>query len=148
MITIISWFELDEICMYMLYYYYYYYPFAALWSFCSLCILSLCMSILLLFSMHFLLFCFFWGQRNQVNRKQLLNPSVQELASRAASRVTIEYAKNITPPSSAYQFEVSWRGLSGDRALQTNLLKVCSRSVTISFEFYILLCKFRLDGNT
>jgi hypothetical protein len=49
---------------------------------------------------------------------------VQELASQAASRALAEAAKNITPPNSAYQFEVSWRGLSGDRALQARLLKV------------------------
>jgi hypothetical protein len=35
-----------------------------------------------------------------------------------------EAAKNITPPNSAYQFEVSWQGFSGDRALQAHLLKV------------------------
>ncbi|KAJ6354223.1 hypothetical protein OIU76_003132 [Salix suchowensis] len=39
-----------------------------------------------------------------------------------------EAAKNITPPNSAYQFEVSWRGFSGDRALQTHLLKATSPS--------------------
>ncbi|XP_043722979.1 RNA polymerase II-associated protein 3-like [Telopea speciosissima] len=49
--------------------------------------------------------------------------SVQELASRAASRAVAGAAKNITPPKSAYQFEISWRGLSGDRALQARLLK-------------------------
>jgi hypothetical protein len=50
--------------------------------------------------------------------------SVQELASQAASRAMAEAAKNITPPNSAYQFEISWRGLSDDRALQARLLKV------------------------
>ncbi|KAJ6683232.1 hypothetical protein OIU74_021319 [Salix koriyanagi] len=39
-----------------------------------------------------------------------------------------EAAKNITPPNSAYQFEVSWRDFSDDRALQTHLLKVTSPS--------------------
>ncbi|GKG03385.1 hypothetical protein Tco_0311021, partial [Tanacetum coccineum] len=38
-----------------------------------------------------------------------------ELAARAASLATAEAAKNIAPPTSAYQFEVSWRGFSGDR---------------------------------
>ncbi|KAJ4957225.1 hypothetical protein NE237_014008 [Protea cynaroides] len=52
--------------------------------------------------------------------------SVQELASRAASRAMAGASKNITPPKSAYQFEVSWRGLSGDRALQAHLLKAIS----------------------
>lgn len=51
---------------------------------------------------------------------------MQELASQAASRAKAEAAKNITPPNSAYQFEVSWRGLSGDRALQVRLLRVSS----------------------
>ncbi|XP_015874894.3 uncharacterized protein LOC107411756 isoform X1 [Ziziphus jujuba] len=62
-------------------------------------------------------------QRNHVTRKQELQTSVQEIASRAASRAKIEAAKNITPPKSAYQFEVSWRGISGDPALQASLLK-------------------------
>ncbi|CAK9150908.1 unnamed protein product [Ilex paraguariensis] len=62
------------------------------------------------------------------NDKQVLNTSVQELAAQAASLAMAEAAKNITPPNSAYQFEVSWRGLSGDRTLQARLLKVyCSR---------------------
>ncbi|XP_021899003.1 RNA polymerase II-associated protein 3 [Carica papaya] len=59
-------------------------------------------------------------------RKQRLNASVQELASRAASRAKAEAARNITPPNTAYQFENSWRGFSGDRALQAQLLKVTS----------------------
>ncbi|XP_074311298.1 uncharacterized protein LOC141647140 isoform X2 [Silene latifolia] len=50
--------------------------------------------------------------------------SVQELASRAASRARAEAAKNIVTPKTAYQFEVSWRGFSGDRSLQSRLLKV------------------------
>lgn len=61
-------------------------------------------------------------------RKQRLNASVQELASRAASRAKAEAARNITPPNTAYQFENSWRGFSGDRALQAQLLKVGPRS--------------------
>ncbi|XP_021623606.1 RNA polymerase II-associated protein 3 isoform X3 [Manihot esculenta] len=60
--------------------------------------------------------------------KQELKASIQELASRAASRAMAEAAKNITPPNSAYQFEVVWRGFSGDRALQTRLLKATSPS--------------------
>ncbi|GKV34135.1 hypothetical protein SLEP1_g42547 [Rubroshorea leprosula] len=58
------------------------------------------------------------------NRKQELQSSVEELASRAAARAMAEAAKNITPPNTAYQFEVSWRALSGDCALQAHLLKV------------------------
>ncbi|XP_050225389.1 uncharacterized protein LOC126674896 isoform X2 [Mercurialis annua] len=61
-------------------------------------------------------------------RKQKLKASVQELASRAASRAVTEAAKNINPPKSAYQFEVSWRSFSGDRALQARLLKATSPS--------------------
>ncbi|KAF8394671.1 hypothetical protein HHK36_020887 [Tetracentron sinense] len=61
-----------------------------------------------------------------VDNKRELKASVQELASRAASRAMAEAAKNITPPKSAYQFEVSWRGLSGDRTLQARLLKAIS----------------------
>ncbi|XP_010039548.2 RNA polymerase II-associated protein 3 isoform X1 [Eucalyptus grandis] len=58
--------------------------------------------------------------------KQELKVSVQDLATRAASRAMSEAAKNITPLNSAYQFEVSWRGFSGDRSLQARLLKVTS----------------------
>ncbi|XP_022895767.1 RNA polymerase II-associated protein 3 isoform X7 [Olea europaea var. sylvestris] len=58
------------------------------------------------------------------NGEQELKASVQELAARAANLAKAEAAKNISPPNSAYQFEVSWRGLSGDRTLQAHLLKV------------------------
>ncbi|KAK0601384.1 hypothetical protein LWI29_023760 [Acer saccharum] len=68
-------------------------------------------------------------KRNHRTRKQELKASVQELASRAASRAMAEAAKKITPPKSAYDFEVSWRGFSGDRALQACLLKATSPSV-------------------
>ncbi|KAK6159812.1 hypothetical protein DH2020_003193 [Rehmannia glutinosa] len=60
------------------------------------------------------------------NSKQELRPSVQELAAKAAKLAKAEAAKNIVPPKSAYQFEMSWRGLSGDHDLQTRLLKVTS----------------------
>lgn len=65
-------------------------------------------------------------KRNNQNGKQDPNASVQNLASRAASRAKIEAAKNISPPNSAYQFELSWRGFSGDRALQARFLKSIS----------------------
>lgn len=65
-------------------------------------------------------------KRNHKTGQEELKASVQELAARAASLATAEAAKNITPPTSAYQFEVSWRGLSGDRSLQAQLLKVTS----------------------
>ncbi|KAG6751501.1 hypothetical protein POTOM_043690 [Populus tomentosa] len=67
-------------------------------------------------------------QRNNRTGRQELKASVKELASQAASRAMAEAAKNITPPNSAYQFEVSWRGFSGDRALQAHLLKVTTPS--------------------
>ncbi|GMP63742.1 hypothetical protein CsSME_00025313 [Camellia sinensis var. sinensis] len=60
------------------------------------------------------------------HKKQELKASVQELAAQAASLAKIEAAKNNTPPNSAYQFEVSWRGLAGDHTLQARLLKVTS----------------------
>ncbi|CAI0381742.1 unnamed protein product [Linum tenue] len=63
-------------------------------------------------------------QNRSKNEKQELKPSVHELASRAATLAVAEAAKNITPPTSAYQFEVSWRRFSGDRALQAHLLKI------------------------
>ncbi|KAK8589185.1 hypothetical protein V6N13_088051 [Hibiscus sabdariffa] len=65
-------------------------------------------------------------KRNTKTRKQELKPLVQELASRAASRARVDAAKNIRPANTAYQFEVSWKALSGDRSLQTHLLKVTS----------------------
>lgn len=65
-------------------------------------------------------------KRINTSGKQDLNPSVQELAARAASLAKAEAAKNISPPNSAYQFEVSWRGLSGDHNLQVKLLKATS----------------------
>ncbi|GLT66831.1 hypothetical protein SLA2020_391770 [Shorea laevis] len=67
-------------------------------------------------------------KRSKNNRKQELKSSVEELASRAAARAMAEAAKNINPPNTAYQFEVSWRALSADRALQVHLLKVTSPS--------------------
>ncbi|KAA8545252.1 hypothetical protein F0562_020036 [Nyssa sinensis] len=65
-------------------------------------------------------------KRNHRTGKQELTASVQELASRAASRAKAEAAKNITPPNSAYQFEVSWQRLSDDHELQAHLLKAIS----------------------
>ncbi|XP_024961738.1 RNA polymerase II-associated protein 3 isoform X2 [Cynara cardunculus var. scolymus] len=66
---------------------------------------------------------FISSQKNHNIAKKELKESVQQLAARAASLATAEAAKNIVPPTSAYQFEVSWRGFSGDRTLQTRLLK-------------------------
>ncbi|CAH1443691.1 unnamed protein product [Lactuca virosa] len=55
--------------------------------------------------------------------KKIIKESVQQLAARAASLASTEAAKTILPPTSAYQFEVSWRGFSGDRTLQFRLLQ-------------------------
>nr|XP_043613591.1 RNA polymerase II-associated protein 3 [Erigeron canadensis] len=55
--------------------------------------------------------------------KKALKESVHELAARAASLATAEAAKDIVPPTTAYQFEASWRGFSGNHALQARLLK-------------------------
>ncbi|KAL2325593.1 hypothetical protein Fmac_024651 [Flemingia macrophylla] len=65
-------------------------------------------------------------QRNCRITKQEVEASVQQLASRAASRAMAEAVKNITPPTTAYQFESSWRAFSGDLALQARLLKAIS----------------------
>ncbi|XP_021282200.1 RNA polymerase II-associated protein 3 isoform X2 [Herrania umbratica] len=67
-------------------------------------------------------------KKNDRTRKPELKASVQELASRAAARAMADAAKNISPPNTAYQFEVSWRALSSDRALQAHFLKVTSPS--------------------
>lgn len=67
---------------------------------------------------------FLFLQGNQVSKKLELKPSVQELAAHAASLAMAEVSKNIKAPKSAYEFENSWRSFSGDRALQTQLLKV------------------------
>ncbi|KAL0364853.1 UNVERIFIED_CONTAM: Mitochondrial import receptor subunit TOM70 [Sesamum angustifolium] len=66
------------------------------------------------------------AKKKTKDSKQEVRASVQELAAKAASLAKAEAAKNIVPPNSAYQFEVSWRGLSGDRDLQARLLKVTS----------------------
>lgn len=66
-----------------------------------------------------------------------MDPSVQELATRAASRAVAEAARNITPPKSAYEFEISWRGFSGDHALEARLLKVCRTQQPIVVFVYV-----------
>ncbi|CAL8997965.1 unnamed protein product [Prunus brigantina] len=45
-------------------------------------------------------------KRNNTTRKQEVKASVQELASRVASRVKAVADEKITPPNSAYQFEL------------------------------------------
>ncbi|EPS65294.1 hypothetical protein M569_09478, partial [Genlisea aurea] len=73
-------------------------------------------------------FFFFRSQKKIMDQKQKLTASVQELAANAANVAKVEAAKNIVPPTSAYQFEVDWRRLSGDRNAQARLLKVTSPS--------------------
>lgn len=58
-----------------------------------------------------------------VGHKHELKASMQDLASRAASRVMATAGQSITLPKTAYEFEVSWRALSDDCAKQTQLLK-------------------------
>lgn len=60
---------------------------------------------------------------NQNTGKKNKKESVQQLAARAASLATMDAAKTLVPPTSAYQFEVLWRGFSGDRTLQFRLLQ-------------------------
>ncbi|CAM8928505.1 unnamed protein product [Rhodiola kirilowii] len=67
-------------------------------------------------------------KRNRKSGMLEQKPSVQELAARAASQAINEAAQNITSPTSAYQFEATWRGFSGDHALQARLLKATSPS--------------------
>ncbi|KAG0476681.1 hypothetical protein HPP92_013522 [Vanilla planifolia] len=57
------------------------------------------------------------------NIKQEIKSSAQELAFRAASRVMATTTRSYPTPTSAYQFEVSWRSLSDDATKQANLLK-------------------------
>lgn len=53
--------------------------------------------------------------------------SVQELASRAASRYMSSTVKSVKTPKTAYDFEVSWRAISDDLTQQIQLLKVYSQ---------------------
>uniref|UniRef100_M8D5E8 RNA polymerase II-associated protein 3 n=1 Tax=Aegilops tauschii TaxID=37682 RepID=M8D5E8_AEGTA len=55
--------------------------------------------------------------------------SVQELASRAASRYISSTVKSVKTPKTAYDFEVSWRAISDDLTQQIQLLKI-ERSTT------------------
>ncbi|KAK4794805.1 hypothetical protein SAY86_012799 [Trapa natans] len=63
-------------------------------------------------------------KRNGRTERHHLKASMQDLANRASSQAMLEAAKNLAPPKSAYQFEIIWRGFSGDRSLQAQLLKV------------------------
>ena len=63
-------------------------------------------------------------QGRDANQKPGPEVSVQDLASRAASRYMASTVKSIKTPKTAYDFEVSWRALSDDTAQQIQLLKV------------------------
>lgn len=57
------------------------------------------------------------------NHSHELGTSMQDIASRAAALVMATAPKKINTPTSAYQFEVSWRSLSNESGKQTQLLK-------------------------
>ncbi|XP_017701552.1 RNA polymerase II-associated protein 3 isoform X2 [Phoenix dactylifera] len=75
-----------------------------------------------------------------VGHKQELKASMQDLASRAASRVMATADKSITAPKTAYEFEVSWRALSDDYALQTQLLKIFKNALSAPILMDIIKC--------
>ncbi|XP_025807556.1 RNA polymerase II-associated protein 3 isoform X1 [Panicum hallii] len=62
-------------------------------------------------------------QSRDANLKPGPEASIQELASRAASRYMASTVKSVKIPKTAYDFEVSWRALSDDTAQQIQLLK-------------------------
>ncbi|GJN36160.1 hypothetical protein PR202_gb25000 [Eleusine coracana subsp. coracana] len=62
-------------------------------------------------------------QPQDAKQKARSEASIQELASRAASRYMSSAVKSVTTPKTAYDFEVSWRALSDDTAQQIQLLK-------------------------
>ncbi|XP_057539792.1 uncharacterized protein LOC130817860 isoform X2 [Amaranthus tricolor] len=63
------------------------------------------------------------SSNSPLSGKKELGTSFQELASRAASRAIADAATTISTPKSAYQFEITWKGLCGDRSLQARMLK-------------------------
>ena len=71
-----------------------------------------------------LFFSFFFYKQKKVAKKQGHMPSADVLAARAASLAACAIPETIATPSTAYQFEVSWRLLCSDSAKQANLLKV------------------------
>ncbi|GAB2277415.1 hypothetical protein Dimus_012122 [Dionaea muscipula] len=64
------------------------------------------------------------GNSHGNGKTKELVASVERLASQAASRAMQEASKHISPPNSAYEFEVAWKGFLGDRSLQARMLKV------------------------
>ncbi|XP_020596748.1 uncharacterized protein LOC110036608 isoform X2 [Phalaenopsis equestris] len=73
-----------------------------------------------------------------------MKASVQDLASRAASQVLATSPKIFTIPTSAYQFEVSWRSLSDDSAKQaippSDLPKIFKNALTAHILVDIVRC--------
>jgi hypothetical protein len=76
------------------------------------------------------------------NQKPGPEASIQELASRAASRYMANTVKSAKIPKTAYDFEVSWRALSDDTAQQIQLLKVCFQAFIFYrvIAYHVLLC--------
>lgn len=62
-------------------------------------------------------------QPRDAKQKPAPEISVQDLASRAASRYMSSTVKSVKTPKTAYDFEVSWRAISDDPAQQIQLLK-------------------------
>ncbi|KAM0886660.1 hypothetical protein ACQ4PT_029565 [Festuca glaucescens] len=62
-------------------------------------------------------------QSRDAKQKPAPEISVQDLASRAASRYMSSTVKSVKTPKTAYDFEVSWRAISDDPAQQIQLLK-------------------------
>lgn len=73
------------------------------------------------------------------NQKPGPEVSIQDLASRAASRYMASTVKSVKTPKTAYDFEVSWRALSDDTAKQIQLLKVYFQPPAF-FTGHIVLC--------
>ncbi|XP_062230638.1 uncharacterized protein LOC133928357 isoform X2 [Phragmites australis] len=97
-------------------------------------------------------------QSRDAKQKPGSEASVQDLASRAASRYLASTVKSIKTPKTAYDFEVSWRALSDDTAQQIHLLKsippaslpeIFKNSLSAAFLIEIVKCAssiFRYDA--
>lgn len=83
-------------------------------------------------------------QSRNANQKPGPEASIQELASRAASRYMASTVKSVKIPKTAYDFEVSWRALSDDTAQQIQLLKVYFQPFIFyrTMAYHFLLCNF------
>ncbi|XP_078438394.1 tetratricopeptide repeat (TPR)-like superfamily protein isoform X2 [Wolffia australiana] len=62
-------------------------------------------------------------EKRKYGKKGGQNVPARDLASRAVSLAASAIPEKISTPKTAYEFEVSWRLLSGDSAKQANLLK-------------------------